>query len=122
VAEAELRRAGILLEAERVGEASVSATTAAESGAAMFDRGLAVLAHITAGLAAARSGGDPEAAARAALEAASSAASESGAVGGAFLERPDIARGLRALADSLVGTGRAGLAAEITRLLDRTDE
>ncbi len=122
VAEAELRRAGILLETERVDEASVSATAAADRGAAMFDRGLGILAYVTAGLAVARTGGDPEPHAKAAVEAAASVAAESDSTGGGFLERPDIAGAFLALTEALDGTGHGDAAAEIRKLLEPSPE
>jgi len=121
-AEAELRRAGILLEAERIDEASVSAAAAVDRGAAMFDRGLGILAHVTAGLAVARAGGAPELHAKAAVEAAASVAAESSSTGGGFLDRPDIAGAFRALAETLDRTGHSDAAEEIRRLMEPPPE
>ncbi len=115
-AEAELRRAGVLLRAERLDEALASAASAAEREAVLADRGLAVLAHATVGVAVARTGGDPSVHVRSALSAAAAVVAESGSIGGGFLRRPDIAEALHTLAGALDESGHAELARGVREL------
>jgi len=118
-AEAELRRAGVLLAAGRAEEAVASATAAVEREAGLADRGLSVLAHATAGVAVARTGGDASGHALAAVEAASGVVAESGEGGRGFLQRGDIVETLTALADALDESGQAEIAAGVRDLLTR---
>ncbi len=113
-AEAQLRRAGVLIDAGREAEAAGSAREAAERAGGFTDRGLAVLARGAAALTGPTE--EVPAQIRAVAELVRGIVAENGASGERFLGRPDIADTLARLARAAESRGDAALASELRSL------